>query len=175
MQTNLSYGQAETVISELLLGAFSSHTLHYPRIICHHYLCHLQKEGQGDGQKTRLYLHHVVLGNLFRNAGISAGGERTGLLLSFLEALTWTGSPTTALCTASRAKLCFMMGMQFCCTFVATKQRVQEIWSNPSCSTLGNLSLNHCMKIHGQGGRGKMRDSFYFSRPPPLHKLGMIK
>lgn len=26
--------------------------------------------------------------------------------------LIWTGSPTTALCTASSGKLCFMMGMQ---------------------------------------------------------------
>lgn len=89
--------------------------------------------------------------------------------------LTWTGSPTTALCTASSGKLCFMMGMQFCCTFVTTQQQVQEIWGNPSCSILGNLSLNHCMRIHGQDGRGKMRDSFHFSRPPPLHKLEMIK
>lgn len=76
----------------------------------------------------------LYLGNLFRNAGITAvEREQAGSEIS-RGSLTWTGSPTTLLCTASRGKLCFMMGRQFCCTFAATKQQVQEIWSNPSCS-----------------------------------------
>lgn len=55
----------------------------------------------------------LYLGNLFRNAGITAvEREQAGSEIS-RGSLTWTGSPTTLLCTASRGKLCFMMGRQF--------------------------------------------------------------